>query len=237
MTIAIGGHTATAGSATSSAITTTGGSGTVFAISVGWYGTVSITGLTGKLGASSDGNTYTQVGSTVAGVDTSFKTATFECVGGAGGASHTFIAAFSGSPTLVAVIPVEVTGTTTSSPRDQAPAILDDNTSPYTSNTTGTTSQADEIAITFFHTYTNTAGPEVITRTDGYTALDTMSDPAVWTGGSAYKVLTATGTQQSSFTSSGAGTNDALSAIITYKAAAGGTPTPKNRRSLLGVGP
>src|SRR5690349_4202069 len=206
-----------AGASPTSGSLTTQATGSTIVVFVGWYGNRTISSVTDN-----KGNTYTQIQSSIQySGDTLFRAAAFYKQNAAGGSGHTVTANFSGSADLAAIFFIEVTGGLTSGILDQNPAGNEDTTDPYTSTTTGTTAQANELVLTCAQTYTTTAGPETLDwSANGYTALDAESDPANWTGGSAKKVLSATGTQQSSVSSSGAGAAAALMFIITLKAAA-----------------
>lgn len=106
------------------------------------------------------------------------------------------------------------------------------------SGTTGTTTQADEIAVAFYALDDNVA----ITPSVNYTEI---GEAGVDGGASgtphiqcSYRVLSATGAQSETSTRA-AGTVTFRSAIVTFKGAGGGGggPTyPRNRRALLGVG-
>jgi|SRR5690349_18714142 len=208
-----------AGASPTSGTLTTQATGSTIVVFVGWYDSgADITSVTDNKG---NGN-YTQIQSSIqyAG-DTNFRAAMFYKQNAAGGSGHTVTANFDESADLAAIFFIEVTGGLTSGILDQNPAGNTDTTDPYTSNTTGTTAQANELALTCAQTYTTTAGPETLNwSANSYTALDAETDPANWTGGSAKKVLSATGTQQSSVSSSGAGAAAALMFIATFKAAA-----------------
>lgn len=225
MSIAIGAHATAANagpsatSVTTTGVTTTGGAGTVFVAAIGAFN-----GAPSSL-TDSKGNTYTQVGSTQASsADANLRLAIYECIGGTGGASHTFTG-HTGSGAVISIWVVEVTGVSTASPRDQAPAISDDTASPYTSGTANTT-QANEALISFASTFSS-SGTETLTWGNSFTGLDAQTNAnADITGGSATRLVTATGAYSSSFTSAGAGTAAALVGLVTYmEASAGATYT------------
>lgn len=213
MAIGIGAHIATA-AATSAAITTAAASST-FAACIGWY-SGTLTSLNDNKG---NGN-YTQIQSTISATDTAFKVALFYFQNGVGGSGHTCTANFSAGPALAGILVVEITGGLTTGILDQAPVgKIDTHTdaTPYTSTVTSATTQAAEIAIAFTHTYTNTAGPESHTWGNSYTGIDSLTDPNFWTAASSFKILSATGTQQSSMTASGATATDSATFIATFK--------------------
>lgn len=231
MSGSIGAHAfeaaASATTFVASSFTSTGGSGAVMVVDVSWYGSASAPTVT-----DSKGNTYTQQQATVAyATDANFKAARFICERFTGGAGHTITATF-GSAVFGGISHVEVLGCiTVGTITDQAPvgnSAAHNDTTPYLSTTTGTTAQADEVVVACAATYTN-SGTESHTWNNGYTALDGLTDPSVWTGATSWKLLTATGTQQSSLTSSGGATDDAVTFITTFKTASGGgggTNTP-----------
>lgn len=233
MAPSIGAHNGTVGG-TSAALTTTTGS--TFVIDVEWYSTATITGVTGLIGATSDGNTYVQQQATVAAsVDGLYKAARFNCVGGNGGALHSFTATLSAG-TPVGIFVTEVKGVLTSGAIDQAPVGNDNphsDATPYLSTTTGATTQASEIVVACTHTYTTTGTLETQTWNNGYTALDNETNPAVWTATTSFKVLSATGTQQSSLTSAGATCTDGVTFITTFKAS---TAAPVGEPLFFGAG-
>lgn len=220
MTISVGGHAK--GFTTSSNTTCTTGSftsqasGSTFSVSVGWYGTA----ITPTI-SDNKGNTYSQVGSTVAfSGDALAQQALFECVNGAGGSGHTVTATYLTAADVITLFANEVLGALTVSPRDRAPGGNQDTTSPYLSALTGTTAQADELALAYGWTYTTTS-PEALTWGNSFTAIDAQDSN--YTGGCSSRVLTAVGDYQSSFTSSGGGIDPAEGAvtfIVTYKAIA-----------------
>jgi hypothetical protein len=213
VSIAIGGHVATA--AATSGTATTAASGSTFVVCVGFY-SGTLTGIADNKGNGS----YTQIQSTVAGGDAAFKAALFYFQNGAGGSGHTWTASFSAGPALAAVLALEITGGLTSGILDQAPVGLKDTHSdatPYVSSVTGATTQAAELVVAFTHTYTNSAGPESHTWNNSYTGVDSLTDPNFWTAASSYKLLGATGTQQSSVTANGATASDAVTFIATFK--------------------
>ena len=95
---------------------------------------------------------------------------------------------------------MELSGVVTTSALDQYVATSDGSfLNTHSSGTTGTTSQANEIAITFVGSSSGGTDP-LFTVPSGYTGLTqgTAFDVYTW-GAIAYKLLTATGTQTSSF--------------------------------------
>lgn len=200
----ITGTTLTTGSGTSAT------SGSAFVVAVVWFAGIGDPTVTDNKG----NGTYTQVGSTVnfTAAPTA-KMALFEKINGAGGSGHTFTATWSGGPAVATSFVLELTGGRV---RDQAPGGFEDTSSPYVSNTTGTTTQAVEIVLAFCGT-SSASGTEVITWGNSFNGIDYEPDATSFTGSSAYRIVSSTGTYQSSFTSAGAGTDAAISFIVTYK--------------------
>lgn len=223
MTIAVGGHSKGHSASSSTCLTTacdtTGGSSTVFSLFVEWYGSGSNpTSITDN-----KGNTYTQVGSTLtSSADATFFSAIYEKVGGTGGTGLVVTVTCGEVKNTIVAFFIEGTGLATSSPRDQAPAGANDSASPYTSSG-ATTTQADELLISYAATH-SASGTEVLNWTaNSFTASDSEADANTYaTGGSAYRIVSSTGTYSGSVTSSGAGTDSAMMWIVTYKGASGG---------------
>lgn len=219
MTIAIGVHDHKQGTTLSTSIATLGVttqvSGSTFLIGVVAAGTSNITAV-----GDNKTNAYAQIG-------TQFNTSFGSCIAwyrkenGVGGAGHTVNATL-GTGNVATIYFVEITGAALSSVLDQSVAFVGDASSPFTTNTTGTTSQADEIAIALYATDTP-SGTETITWGNGFAQIDADGNSAFVTGGIAFKVLSATGTVQGSITSSVA--TDTAGAVATFKAAAGGGVT------------
>lgn len=138
---------------------------------------------------------------------------------GAGGAGHTWsVTTTTGEVGSIFVL--EIKGGATSGILDQAPAGVSDLTSPYTSNTTGTTSQANEMIVAMVAT-DSVSGTEVITWGGGFTQSTAVGDANFATGGLGTQISSATGTFTSSITSSGAGTTGAVSFVASFKELAG----------------
>lgn len=218
MTIALGAHVSAANGVAGLAITTatrtTAASGSTFSVAVVWF-------ASGGVGAvptvtDSKGNTYTQVGSALTNGNN--RCAIFESVNGTGGTLHTFTATFLANQDVISIWANEITGALTVSPRDQAPGGNDDNASPYTSLTTGTTAQPNEILIAYGFTL-SVSGTEVFTWGNSFTGTgdDQTNANADFTGTSGTRVVSAVNTYQASFTSTGAGSTEALVFIVTYK--------------------
>lgn len=120
----------------------------------------------------------------------------------------------------------EISGLATSSAFDQSATELLVSTSNFSVGPTGTTTVADELVIAFVHgslpgTYTSSDGADSQEVNDGTFSRDAMS---------AVKIVSATGAQTMSFTSSNTINHEGI--IGTYKAAGGGggfIPFPRPR--------
>lgn len=139
------------------------------------------------------------------------------CENALGGAGHTWTCASSSDVRSVFVL--EIKQGLTSGIVDQATAGVSDVVSPYTSNTTGTTAQANEMIVAMVAT-DSVSGTEVITWGGGFTQSTAVGDANFATGGLATQISSATGTFTSSITSAGAGTTGAVSFVATFKEAA-----------------
>jgi hypothetical protein len=209
------GQSASAASTTATSITTaavtTAATGSSFLIGA------SIIGVTPAV-SDSKSNTYTLIGSTfskggqVCGL--------YLCTNGAGGSGHTAIV--SGGALYNAVFFLEVTGGALASLVDQIPATQwnDDTSSPFTSNATSATTQAAEMCVAFTLTVSSSGTETLNWSANSYTQQTALGNANAITGGIATKVVSATGTQQTSFTSSGAGTTEAYVTLVTLEAAA-----------------
>lgn len=202
----------TAATAVTAGVTTTTGS--TFVVFITTTGTAfAATAVT-----DSKGNTWTQIQS---GFQAGFGVygELWRCENGTGGTSHTFTVHGSGSGNLLSIIAVEVKGAATAS-FDQSAAAFDDSASPFTSNATGVTSQANEAVLAFM--FDNRSGNSTPSWGNSFTALDNLNNNAAVTCSNAYKIVSATGVQQSSFVD--ASITEAISFIATFKEAGGGTP-------------
>lgn len=220
MALSLGGHSkgtnVSVSSVATGSVTTTGGSGTVFSFFIEWYGSLSAPTLVDD----NKGNTFTQVGSSLTNnSDPSFFSALYECVNGTGGSSHVVTATFGETKASVSCFFHEIKGTATSSPRDQAPAGVNDGSSPYTSSS-ATTTQADEFLMAYTATLSSsgtealTWGNSFVSTGESFTDADNNA-----TGGCASRIVSSTGTYNSTVTSSGAGTSSTMCWIVTYKSA------------------
>lgn len=205
--------------ATTGAVTTQA-SGSSFFIFVGFQGSTTPTVSDSK------SNSYTQVGSTVLYADSSGGAAVFKCENGAGGSGHTASCSLPGDFKEIAFL--EVVGAVTSGIVDRAPAGNDATTSPYTSNSTGTTVQADELAVSWA-VPADADGTETRTWGNSFVELEGEPDAHIgFTGGLATRSLSATGSYQSSLTitSTIGPVTECLLFILTLKSATGPSLSP-----------
>lgn len=132
--------------------------------------------------------------------------------------SHTFTLT-AGTPT---VFVVGMAGLAVSA-LDANPGIVNDTSSPYASNATGTLTQASEIVLTFIATNGSGGGTASHTLGGDFAAGDRLNQQtnasSFWTGSCGGKIVSATTTQTASWTETGAGTNRTLVAIYSFKAA------------------
>jgi hypothetical protein len=224
--IDVGQHAHTQGTSPSTSFTTgavtTAVSGSTFVI-----GMLSGGSTNPATPTDSKGNTYTQIRATVN------HTAWFYCENGIGGAGHTATGKQAASDSGTVYF-VEITNGLTSGIKDQDVTGIQDLATPFTTNTTGTTVQANELALALYATGTP-SGTEVITWGNGFTQVDADGNSSFVTGGIAKKVLSATGTVQGSITSSVA--TDATGFVATFKevAAAAGILLSQLERGIRGL--
>jgi hypothetical protein len=190
---------------TVTATSTNGSTWVVWCASNGGFGATPIT--------DNKGNTYTQIQSNVTAFTVTGTLWYKE--NGTGGASHTWTGTPLGSA-LSTLIVVEITGGLSSGIFDQSAAALDDLATPFTSNVTGTTTQANELVLAFMFD-NRSAG--ATTWGNSYVSLVDLANTTGVTAGAAKLNVTATGTQQSSFTN--ANVTEAVTWIATFKEAAG----------------
>ena len=169
----------------------------------------------GTLNAPTDSksNTYTAINAQFA-LDWGGAIRLYYCENATGGASHTFSGSYSGT-TGMQVYAVEITGGKTSGILDQTTAWISDLASPYTTNTTGTTTQANELALV--HESLNSTGTTAVVWGNGYTLVPGTEDTnaAQITGGFGYKILSATGTESGSITSVNSVAGNGI--VVTFK--------------------
>jgi hypothetical protein len=195
MAVSIGVHASNAATANTTLATpsrTTQASGSTFVIAVIVHSTATVTNL-----SDSKGNTYTPLGSSVAGNGGSNKLLRYYCQNGTGGASHT-----ASVTTNVATGPtiffVELIGCKTSS----GPSVAtqnQDSVSPYTSPSTGSLA-ANGAVVSIFVGSSEQAGT-TNAESSGFTVQETVTDGAnFWTGAMGTRVGSAASTYQASWT-------------------------------------
>lgn len=193
---------------------TTAASGSGFFVFVCWYGSATFTSL-----ADNKGNSYAQIGSEIAmSGDSTFKGRLYYVQNGFGGSNHNWTATLSAGA-ITTLLWCEVTGGVTSGLVDQSPAGLQDTSSPFVTNTTGTTSQASELLLAFFGTYS--AGSETITWGNSFTQVVAEGNGAAnCTAGVGQRLVSSTGIYTGSITSNQA--SETFGFILTLKDAGGG---------------
>lgn len=208
-----GAFTGGATSVTTTGITTSA-SGSSFIIYVSYVSGFSVSSI-----ADSKSNSYTLVASALTGWLSATNSAIYLCTNCTGGSGHTATLNLSGS-TQAEIYLVEVTGGATASLVDATPSTFwnDDTASPFTSNSL-TSSNANDLLLAFTNTNGNTT--DTFTWGNSFTQVTADGNPAHFTGGVAKRVVSSTGTYNSTFTSSG-GTSEAASALISLKASGGG---------------
>lgn len=130
---------------TTPAVTTTGGSGSVFLIYCYHYDSFENDNFTSI--ADSKSNSYTQIGSTYYNGNNASRL--YYCAGGTGGSSHTATVTYANAGFGTGIIFLELIGCATTNPIDQY-AIVFDNATPFSSGATSTTTQAAEMLVGFF---------------------------------------------------------------------------------------
>lgn len=198
--------------------------GSTFLVLMEWGSTPTFVSI-----ADNKSNTYSQIGTEISSEGT--KRRAYICQNGTGGAGHTVTTTISGN-TGHALVFVEVKGVATSS-QDQLVNFTADSASPFTSGTTGTTTQADEMAVVLY--WINEYTATTITWGNGYSEAIKYIEGGTGTLAVGYKNLAATGTQQASVTLSAGTATSAL--IITLKDSGGGGGGASGRDlMLLGMG-
>lgn len=201
------------------------------AILVAVVGGASITTL--NVPTDSKGNTYTAIAAQV-NATTGSKNQWYYCENAIGGTAHTWTSTSTGVDIRTIFI-LEIKGGVLSGILDQATTGVEDLVSPYTSNVSGTTTQAAEMAVAFVSTDSVT-GTETITWGNGFTQSTAAADANFATGGIGTQILGSTQTVTSSITSAGAGTTGAVSFVATFKEAAGAAANTERWDQAGGMG-
>lgn len=164
------------------------------------------------------GNTWSSATVT----DTFSKMQVFYVENAAGGSSHQVTLTVAGSSTYLIITALEYSGVATSSALDKSgSAYTATNTTSYTSPTTATTAQANEVLIGCHHAYQSSATP---TPASGWSTVVTQSGSSFHTHTVQDQIVSTTGAYASSGTWSVTGANH-TDAIVTFKeaSASGGT--------------
>lgn len=216
MTIAVGQFSApsfgTAATNTTAGINTSA-SGSSFFIFIVYIATSAAVG-------DNKSNTYSQVGSTLLNfVGAGVNAAIFQVTNGTGGSGHTAtVTLTAGAASEIYLL--EVTGGATASLVDAISSAFwnDDASSPYTSNNVSTANAID-LLVAFTATATS-AGTEVLTWGNSFTQVVSEANAANFTSAIAQNLVSSTGTYNSTFTATGAGTSEAATAVVALKNAA-----------------
>lgn len=207
---------------TSTAGTSTGGSGSIILRWISWYTPDGTSTINGTGVTDSFGNTWTLVGSIASAFDGNWKHALYKCENPTGGASHTFSLGFSSAQDRITEYVVEYLGVSASSPVSAAPAGTTDAASPY-DTASATTTQANEVLLAFWHCATENS-PGSYTQGNSFTSCgaDILSGDYV---AAAYREVSSTGTYNGSLTVGTALDEGAASRIISLKLGAATGPT------------
>jgi hypothetical protein len=225
-------RTASGLSQTTSGLTTQA-TGSIFVIAAQWSrnsGTFSSV-------SDSKGNTYTLIDTQLdwEGVNGGWRL--YYCENGTGGASHTATFTLTGSNGPITIFFGEITGALTSGSLDQH-IRREDTASPFTLAAGLTTTQADEIVVSFVG---GNSGSNPATHAEsglGSSTIQTASEETngstFWTAAIATAVKSSTGTFNPSWTESGA--SAMAVGLATFKAASAGAPAYPSRLTLTGAG-
>ncbi|HEX2672962.1 MAG TPA: hypothetical protein VHM25_18905 [Polyangiaceae bacterium] len=232
MTIAVGGSgkasvTGVASAATSS--TTTSATGSTFVIPA-------VIDFSTSFGVVDDnmGNTFTQVGSEIVFNASGGRARLYQCVNGAGGAGHIATIRTAAASDIGGAL-IEITGGATVTPLDQNGG-RNDTASPFTLAAGLTTTQANELLLSFL---AGNSGSNPATHAESGIGSMTIQQQETngatrWPWAVATKVVSATGTFNPSWTESGA-SNSAVF-LATFKEAAAAGSTAVQSLMLLGLG-
>jgi hypothetical protein len=220
----LGVHVGTTGDTTAPLTTTTG---SVLIVDCETYNASAITGIVGLINGVADGNTWTPQGTIISGSDANYKSLRFYCENANGGANHTFQCVHTGGVSVGIMVHefqnVPTTAAVVFAPNGNVETHND--STPYLTDDTGTLAQADCAVFVCSHNYTTSGGPETHTWNNGFTGIESKTNPASWTAASAYKLPGVTTAQQGSLTCGGAGTQDTLMYITVINGASGGGST------------
>jgi hypothetical protein len=211
MAIAVGQHTS-ASTTGASAVTgnlTTQASGSVIVLICGY----SSGGFTSV--SDSKSNSYTTAVAEIADASMGAAARILYKENATGGATHNFTLTATAGSLLV----VEITGAKTSGALDKAPIGLVDTASPFTSTSTGTLTQAAELAVGGI--VSNAGGTASFTAGASFTRQDQITDGTqFWCSALGTLITAATTAINTSWTE--AGTSRSLNLIATFMEAAAG---------------
>lgn len=173
----------------------------------------------------SKGNSYSLIGSVRQASAYPSYIGFWRCENATGGASHTFTGAKSNG--YCSIFAMEITGGATSSALDQNTGAASDTATPVTSGSI-TTTTADQILIGFVGGLcsANTA----YTANNSFTKIQELTSVAEWQGCLSYRIVTGTGTYETSTAVTNLTSFGGLIASFKALAAAGGN---RRRRVLL----
>lgn len=150
------------------------------------------------------------------------KTRIYLCTNGTGGASHTATLTQSGSGAANVYL-IEVTGGALSSLLDVISTPVEDNATPFTTNLTGTLSQANELAIAVY-AFNTGGGTATATFGNSFTAVKAVTDADLYYTSAVGKLVVAATTSIQGSVTLSAGTG-AWGLILTLKAAGAAGPS------------
>lgn len=214
---------------TTDAVTTANG---MFLVHVAWYGSATSVTITDNKG----NGTFPQVRSTTPfTLDANGKVALFCVPAGIGGAGHTFTVTGVGGDLSGGASCFFVNYTSGNTLAiDQDVAGVSDTTEPYATNTTGTTTTANEKLVAFYGTYNNAT--ESPSWNSPFATVVYLNNGATdFTGGIADGDVSSTGTYQAQLTTGGV-TDEAVSFIVTIKEVAPpvvADPPPRAKRRAV----
>jgi hypothetical protein len=212
---------------------------TIVVISTG--GSVNINGVSGTIGGSPDGNTYTEIGTAQSNTA---KMRMWVCENANGGASHVFTFTYSGTefPAVFAFQIAAGSGMYAALDGPGVTAQASDSTQPYTV-TSGSTTVADTFvigAIASSDASTSNGGITGTINAVAATVGDTDTNAAqIWPGGWIYKIQTVQTTQALSMTVGTQPANEStVVKVVAFKevaAATGGTLTGSSATASRGA--
>ncbi len=187
--------------------------GSSFLVFVSTDGTQTVTSVTDN-----KGNTpYAIVGSTLSNfLGAGVSAVIYLFTNGVGGSGHTATANLTGSADAEVYL-LEVVGGVTASLVDALSSAFwnDDSATPFTSNNVVTTNATDLLLA--FTITGSTSGTETLTWSNSFSQVVADGNSAHFTTAIAKQIVSTTGTYNSSFTSSGAGTTECATAVIALK--------------------